>query len=152
MKRREFLQTTAGVVMISYGCSGCSTFSGVSDMDELAQERMLLNDGEVKISLADVPNLKNKGYGMKFKVTGPDTDIKLVLIHAIDDQFYAVENKCTHGGRELDYKSKDEILRCTSFGHSKFELDGNKAKGPAKDDIRTFPVTVKQDEVVISLS
>ncbi|MFC2123596.1 Rieske (2Fe-2S) protein [Bacteroidota bacterium] len=152
MKRREFLQTTAGVVLISYGCSGCSAFSGVSDMDELSQDLMLLNNGEVKILLDDVPKLKEKGYGMKFKVSGPDKEIKLVLVHANDDQFYALENKCTHGGRELEYKTDDEIMRCTSFGHSKFELDGDKVKGPADGDVLTFPVSLYQNEMVITIA
>ena len=85
-------------------------------MDELAQELMLLNNGQVKIQLDDVPKLKEKGYGVKFKVFGPDKEIKIVLVHANDDHFYVFENKCTHGGRELEYKAGDEIMRCTSFG------------------------------------
>jgi cytochrome b6-f complex iron-sulfur subunit len=152
MKRRAFLETTAGVVLISCGCSGCSAFSGVSDMDELTSDLMLLNNGEVKIQLDDVPKLKEKGYGMKFKVSGPENDIKIVLVHANDDQFYALENKCTHMGRELQYKAGDEIMRCTSFGHSKYELDGDRVKGPAKNDLKTFPVAADQNEIVITIA
>ena len=121
-------------------------------MDELAQDLMLLNNGEVKISLDDVPKLKEQGYGLKFKVSGPGDEIKIVLVHANDDQFYALENKCTHGGRELEYKADDEIMRCASFGHSKFELDGDMVKGPAKNDLKTFPVTTGQNEVVIKIA
>ena len=121
-------------------------------MDELAQDLMLLNNGEVKIQLDDVPKLREKGYGMKFKVSGPDKEIKIVIVHANDDQFYALENKCTHGGRELEYKEGDEIMRCTSFGHSKFELDGDLVKGPAKNDLPTFPVTSDQNEIVITIA
>jgi len=152
MKRREFLETTAGVVLISCGCSGCSAFTGVSDMDELAQDLMLLNNGEVKISLDKVPKLKEKGYGLKFHVAGPENEIKIVLVHANDDQFYALENKCTHGGRELVYRADDEIMRCTSFGHSKFELDGDLVKGPAKRDLMHFPITADHNEIIITIA
>jgi len=152
MKRREFIEATAGVVIFSYGCSSCSAFSGVSDMEELGKDQILHNNGEVTINLGDVPKLKEKGYGMKFKVAGPEKDIKLLLVHANDDQFYALENKCTHGGRELEYKPEDKILRCTSFGHSKFELDGDLVKGPAKDDLPIFPVTVDSDKIVITIA
>ena len=151
MERREFLELTAGMALITCGCSGCSAFTGVSSMDEIPQELILVTDGNIKISLDDVPELREKGCAMKLKVSRLGEETKIVLIHANDGQFYAVENKCAHMGRELDYKQGDEILRCTSFGHSQFELDGDRIKGPARNGIRTFPVSVTQNELVISI-
>jgi len=55
----------------------------------------------------------------------------------------ALPKVCTHKGKPLGV-DKDGHIFCAAHG-SKFDLDGKVAKGPAKDPLKPFKITVGAD-------
>jgi len=56
--------------------------------------------------------------------------------------------RCTHQGAEL--QASGDVLQCAAHG-SEFNNRGMVRNGPAISNLRTFPVTVSQDQVFIDL-
>jgi 3-phenylpropionate/trans-cinnamate dioxygenase ferredoxin component len=91
----------------------------------------------------DVPNGKHR----KFSVDG-----KSILIFRMGDDFYALENRCTHlnmeleGGRQIGC----EII-CRQHG-ARFDIRTGKAiGGPAVDPAKTFPLRIIDGRVEIQI-
>jgi nitrite reductase/ring-hydroxylating ferredoxin subunit len=95
------------------------------------------------------------------KGRGRDTSIKkyLVLYNEIlkypiclyrldEDRYTALLMKCTHQGTEL--QAFGQKLQCPAHG-SEFDDHGNVTHGPAAEQLRTFPVTISNDHLKISL-
>ncbi|MFC1466733.1 MAG: Rieske (2Fe-2S) protein [Candidatus Brachytrichaceae bacterium NZ_4S206] len=65
---------------------------------------------------------------------------------------YAVDNRCPHMGFPLDRGSvRDGILTC-HWHHARFDLASGGAFDLWADDVRTFPVEVRGDEIWVSLA
>ena len=68
-----------------------------------------------------------------------------VIYH--DGQVYAVDNRCPHMGFPLDRGSvRDGILTC-HWHHARFDLSSGGTFNPFADDVRSFPVTVVDEQV-----
>ncbi len=68
-----------------------------------------------------------------------------VIYH--DGQVYAVDNRCPHMGFPLDRGSvKDGILTC-HWHNARFDLASGGTFNPFADDVRSFPVTVRDGQV-----
>lgn len=65
-----------------------------------------------------------------------------------DTEFSAVWMRCTHQGTELQVFG--DKLQCPAHG-SEFSDTGNVLNGPADKNLRTFPVSLRQDQLHISL-
>ena len=65
-----------------------------------------------------------------------------------EDEYSALWMKCTHQGAEL--QASGDVLQCAAHG-SEFNNRGMVRNGPAISNLRTFPVTVSQDQVFIDL-
>ena len=64
-----------------------------------------------------------------------------------EGQFHAIENRCPHMGFPLQEGSvEDGILTC-HWHHARFELSCGDTFDPWADDVTTFPVEVRDDEV-----
>lgn len=141
--RRDFLKTSAGVVIC--GCTGlsvsaCAMLSGRSNMPVVPTEAVHLSENKIVVDVARVPALSSAGGSAKLTIQG--TDEKKICIVRIDElQFAAFTNKCTHLGRELEYKHDEKKLRCVSFGHSEFDLEGRNLNGPADGKVSRLAVT-----------
>ena len=67
------------------------------------------------------------------------------------DQPYAVDNRCPHMGFPLSKGfCKDGILTCY-WHYARFDLKSGGTFDPFADDVRTFPVTVRGDDVYVDL-
>lgn len=65
---------------------------------------------------------------------------------------YAVDNRCPHMGFPLDRGSvKDGILTC-HWHHARFDLASGGAFDLWADDVRTFPVEVRGDEIWVDVA
>lgn len=154
MKRNEFLK--AGSALVVCSCcgttvlNGCKAISGNSDTYVAPDHSFSLNGNTLRVILDQIPVFKDVGSSAQLDLTTKDRN--LIIIHESINVYKTFEDKCTHGGRELEYKSGDKVLRCVSIGHSKFDTNGNVIKGPAKDDIRTFPTILDNEELFIDLS
>jgi nitrite reductase/ring-hydroxylating ferredoxin subunit len=73
----------------------------------------------------------------------------IVALFAHQDQVYAVDNRCPHMGFPLDRGTvKDGILTC-HWHHARFDLDSGGAFDLFADDVRAFPVEIRDGEVWI---
>ena len=94
-----------------------------------------------QIQAGSVEELKAGGCRV---VTGGGHAIA-VIYH--DGQVYAVDNRCPHMGFPLDRGSvKDGILTC-HWHNARFDLASGGTFNPFADDVRSFPVTVKDGQV-----
>ena len=67
-------------------------------------------------------------------------------------QVYAVDNRCPHMGFPLERGSvKDGILTC-HWHHARFELASGGTFDLFADDVRSFPVEIRGDEVWVDVS
>ncbi|MEM7334221.1 MAG: Rieske (2Fe-2S) protein [Chloroflexota bacterium] len=75
-----------------------------------------------------------------------------VALYATADSVYAVDNRCPHMGFPLDKGSvKDGILVC-HWHHARFDLETGGTFDQFADDVRAFPVVVKDNEVWVDLA
>ena len=65
-----------------------------------------------------------------------------------NDEYIALWMQCTHQGAEL--QASGDVLQCSAHG-SEFSSKGQVRNGPANTALRTFPVTVTNNEIFIDL-
>lgn len=150
--RRDILK--AGGAVVSCGCagigvSGCAMFSGISSTPTAPPEAARLVEGKLVVDFARVPALAAVGGAVKLAT--PDGKNMVFIVRSGDTQFAAFVNRCTHGGRELEYQHEQRKLRCVSFGHSLFDLQGRRLGGPAKGDLTVLAITRTSDSLEIAL-
>jgi nitrite reductase/ring-hydroxylating ferredoxin subunit len=74
-----------------------------------------------------------------------------IAVFAHDGRFFAVDNRCPHMGFPLNRGTvRDGLLTC-HWHHARFDLEGGGTLDPFADDVRTFPVTVEDDSVYVTL-
>lgn len=75
-----------------------------------------------------------------------------IVLFAQGDHIYAVDNRCPHMGFPLHRGSlKDGILTC-HWHHARFDVTTGGTFDPWADDVRVFPVQVRDGEVWVDLS
>jgi nitrite reductase/ring-hydroxylating ferredoxin subunit len=74
-----------------------------------------------------------------------------IALFNVDGQIYATDNQCPHMGYPLTRGAvRHGILTCDWHGRS-FDLEGGGCFNQECDDLQTFPVEVRQDEIWIQL-
>jgi 3-phenylpropionate/trans-cinnamate dioxygenase ferredoxin subunit len=88
-----------------------------------------------------------KGSAVSVEVDG----IGIAVVHADDDQFYAVRDECSHASIPL---SEGEIDGCTLecwLHGSRFDLRTGEPTGlPAIEPVATFPVEIRDGVIYVS--
>lgn len=103
-----------------------------------------LSDGFVSVGSLD--EIKKKGC-VVISVGGHT----LVLFHS-EGKVYALDNRCPHMGFPLSRGSlKDNILTC-HWHHARFDLKSGGTFDPWADDVRSFPVELRDDEVWVDVA
>jgi len=75
-----------------------------------------------------------------------------LALFAYGDAVYAVDNRCPHMGFPLDRGTlKDGILTC-HWHHARFDLASGGTFDQFADDVRVFPVQIRDGEVWLDLS
>jgi nitrite reductase/ring-hydroxylating ferredoxin subunit len=75
-----------------------------------------------------------------------------IVLFAYGDKVYAVDNRCPHMGFPLDKGSvKDGILTC-HWHHARFDLASGGTFDQFADDVRDFPVEVRDGEIWVDLA
>ncbi len=79
-------------------------------------------------------------------------DEPICLIHAEDDQFYAIGDTCTHENYSLsEGELWDMSVECPRHG-SRFDVRTGKVTGlPAVIPAKTYPVTVTNGDVYVDI-
>jgi 3-phenylpropionate/trans-cinnamate dioxygenase ferredoxin subunit len=96
-------------------------------------------------TVEDVP----KGTTISADVDG----LEIAVVHAEDDNFYAVHDVCSHAEVPLSEGEVDGCtLECWLHG-SRFDLRTGEPTGlPATEPVPIFPVEVRDGEVFVSLT
>ena len=75
-----------------------------------------------------------------------------VALFAHDGAIYAVDNRCPHMGFPLDQGSvQDGILTC-HWHHARFDLESGGTFDPWADDVRQFPVDIRDSYVWVDIT
>ena len=90
-----------------------------------------------------------KGTALSADVDGT----QIALVHADDDQFYAVYDECSHAAVPLSEGEVDGCtLECWLHG-SRFDLRTGAPTGlPATEPVPVYPVEIRDGEVYVSLT
>ncbi len=85
-------------------------------------------------------------------VLGYEVEGKKVAVVNLGGKFYAFENHCSHRGAELSKGLlMGNVVVCPLHG-SQFDVTtGQKIYGPAPGPIKTYPVKVEGDDVLVDL-
>jgi 3-phenylpropionate/trans-cinnamate dioxygenase ferredoxin subunit len=96
-------------------------------------------------SVEEVP----KGSSVSADVDGTE----IAIVHAEDDNFYAIYDQCSHAEVPLSEGEVDGCtLECWLHG-SRFDLRTGEPTGlPATEPVPVFPVEVRDGEVFVSLT
>ena len=88
-----------------------------------------------------------KGSVISTEVAG----VEIAVVHADDDQFYAVRDECSHAAVALSEGEVDGCtLECWLHG-SRFDLRTGAPTGlPAMEPVATFPVEIRDGDIYVS--
>src|SRR6266567_3981295 len=79
-------------------------------------------------------------------------DRHTIVLFAYGEKVYAVDNRCPHMGFPLDKGTvKDGILTC-HWHHARFDLASGGTFDLWADDVRAFPVQVRDGDVWVDLA
>lgn len=79
-------------------------------------------------------------------------DGRAIALFNVDGTFYAVDNTCTHVGGPLGEGALiGEQVTCPWHGAEFNVTTGKMLSPPAKSDVRTYPVEIDGDDVLIEL-
>jgi 3-phenylpropionate/trans-cinnamate dioxygenase ferredoxin subunit len=96
--------------------------------------------------------IARRGELMPGKMTRVELNGRRILLANVDGRYYAADDTCTHEDASLSTGSlKGEIVKCPLHG-SRFNLcTGEVLDDPAEQNLRTYPVRLDGDDVLISL-
>ena len=145
MNRRKFLQTSctaclpaAMVAGLVLSCKSTKYISG-----KLGTDGLYLDKDEFRIDKKD-----KEGFRPFVVVRNEALQYPICVYRINDSEYHALWMQCTHQGTELQVSGN--LLHCPAHG-SEFSNKGKITSGPADKDLRTFPVTVTQNELFIDL-
>jgi nitrite reductase/ring-hydroxylating ferredoxin subunit len=107
---------------------------------------MALRQAEQVVRVARVDDVRERGC-MAVQVAG-----HTIALFVSGDQVHAVDNRCPHMGFPLDRGTvRDGILVC-HWHHARFDLTSGGTFDQWADDVRTFPVEMRDGEVWVDLT
>ena len=100
------------------------------------------------IDLKRAPELETPGGALRLE--GDGLPRRVLVIRGDDGGFCAFHNRCTHlGHRRLDPVPGTETVQCCSVNKSTYTYDGRKVYGPNPAPVRTFPVKVDGERLIV---
>lgn len=109
-----------------------------------------INDSDLIVLLSDFETKAGKETHYKKYIIVNNDKLKFpVYVYRFDEQtYFALWLQCTHQGAELQVFG--DKLQCPAHG-SEFNNKGVVSGGPASSNLRSFPVTVENNQLKISL-
>jgi len=106
-------------------------------------------EGKICIDLAKVPELAVSGGAIRLE--GKGLPVRVLVLCSENNRFRAFKNRCTHMGRRLDPLPDSSAIRCCSVSKSTFDENGEYISGPVQKALTPFEVTVRSDQLEISI-
>ncbi|MEO8171485.1 MAG: Rieske (2Fe-2S) protein [Sediminibacterium sp.] len=145
MDRRKFITT---------GCISCLSGGLMLSMLESCGSTKIINasiaGSDLIVPLKHFEIQKNDRKDFKKYLVVQNEQLQYpICIYRFDDNTYkALLMKCTHQGTELQVFG--DKLQCPAHG-SEFNNQGGVDSGPAGRSLRTFPITINNGQLEISL-
>ena len=145
MDRRNFLKKS---------CSACLSLTVISSMVSSCLSTKYVTGKVAKDGITidkDDFKIKQKGgtaYSSFVIVRNEILKYPICIYRMNNDEYIALWMQCTHQGAEL--QASGDVLQCSAHG-SEFNSKGQVRNGPANTALRTFPVTVTNNEIFIDL-
>ena len=141
MDRRKFIKA---------GCLACTSIGFAATLLEscapVKYTSGTLTDNGLLVDLSDFDTKKGKN---SYVIIRHDDLQYPICVYRIDDRNYsALLMRCTHQGAELQVAG--DQLTCPAHG-SEFDKYGKVTQSPAAADLRSFPVTVANNQLFIDL-
>ena len=145
MDRREFIKnsctaclSTAVIGTVISSCAATRYISGT-----LGKDGLFVDSNEF------VTKQNGKTIYRSFIIVRNDSLQYPVCVYRFNDNEYsALWMQCTHQGTEL--QASGDRLQCTAHG-SEFDNKGSVKTGPADRSLRSFPVTVSNNQLFIDM-
>jgi 3-phenylpropionate/trans-cinnamate dioxygenase ferredoxin subunit len=101
----------------------------------------------------DFVKIARRSELMPGKMKRVDLDGRRILLANVEGSYYAADDTCTHEDASLSTGFlKGEIVKCPLHG-SRFNLcTGEVLDDPAEQNLRTYPVRLDGDDILISLT
>lgn len=143
MNRRKFLTDTCGACLamagLSTALSSCSTSHYLTGV--LGNDRLIIDKKEFRY--------KEKTSYRSFIIVRNDALQYPICVYRFgEDNYAALWMRCSHQGAELQVSGN--YLQCPAHG-SEFSNHGRVTNGPADKDLRTFPITIDNNQLFIDL-
>ena len=145
MDRREFIVNSCtaclGLAAIAALISSCTSTRFITGT---------LNDDGLLISSDEFKTI-NKGqvtYRRFIVVRNEALQYPICLYRFNEEEYSALWMQCSHQGAEL--QASGDFLQCSAHG-SEFTNKGQVTNGPADRNLRTFPVSVNNNQLFIDL-
>ena len=145
MDRRDFIKNSCtaclSTTVIGTVISSCATTRYISGT--LGKDGLFVDVNEF------VTKQNSRTAYRSFIVVRNDALQYPVCIYRFNDNEYsALWMRCTHQGTEL--QASGDRLQCTAHG-SEFDNNGAVKTGPADKSLRSFPVTLANDQLFIDM-
>ncbi len=98
------------------------------------------------VRVANQSDLETKAY-LVTKVQG-----KTIALFHHQDKIYAIDNRCPHMGFPLHRGSVDNCILTCHWHHARFDLNTGGTFDLWADDVRSFPVEIRDGEIWIDLT
>ncbi len=135
--RREFVQAAA-CLLAGAALPGCAGVAAV---------RVTPSNGAVRLSTRELPQLARAGGHAKVLPEGATTPI--YVLAGENGGYTALSSICTHRACTVDVEGAQLVCPCHG---SIFDRTGRVLKGPAREPLRSFPLTATPGgELVIRL-
>ncbi len=143
MNRKEFLVKSCaaciGVTALSTMVSSCAATQFANG--KLTKDGILIDVNE--FALKD----KDK-YRLYIVIRNEELLFPICVYRFSDTDYTAIWMQCAHQGAELNVAG--DYLQCPAHG-SEYSNRGKVTNGPADRDLRTFPVTLNNNQIFIDL-
>jgi Rieske Fe-S protein len=145
LNRKDFIINTCGACMATVGLSGllssCTSTRYITGT--LETDGLTVSSDEFKITQ------KNRTAYRSFIIIRNEALQYPLCVYRFDETEYsALWMRCTHQGAEL--QASGDFLQCPAHG-SEFNNKGSVTNGPASNNLRSFPVTVSNNNLFIDL-
>ena len=145
MDRRKFLKNTCtaclSVTVLSTLASSCTPTKYISG--QVVTDGITISKDQFKVAQKG-----GTAYSSFIIVRNDELQYPICVYRFSDNEYAALWMKCTHQGAEL--QASGDVLQCPAHG-SEFNNKGIVTNGPAGNNLRTFPVTVNNNDLFIDL-
>lgn len=145
MDRRDFIKKSCtaclSATVLSSVVSSCAITQYIPG--KITKDGLTINKDDFKI--------RQKGgtaYSTFIIVRNDAFKYPVCVYRVSDKEYHALWMKCTHQGTEL--QASGDVLQCSAHG-SEFNNRGQVKSGPADENLRTFPVSIQNNELFIDM-